>query len=44
MLQQVIKVLGEPLKSALGSWPQTARLAFLMNAAGSAAAIYSHFK
>jgi len=44
VLTQIIKALGEAVRPALTSWSQTARLAFLMIAAATAAVIYARYK
>ena len=44
MLTQIMKVLSEAVRPALVSWSQTARLAFLMIAAATAAVIYVRYK
>ena len=44
VLTQIMKALGEAVRPALRSWPQTARLAFLMIAATTCAVIYARFK
>jgi hypothetical protein len=44
VLKPILKVLGELTGTALDSWSRATRLAFLMNAAASAAAIYVRYK